>query len=84
MMVDGSFQEGTALVKEGAVFLEEGERGRTSWSKGDIDRRRQSEFLFVLEKLNICCSNKGLLVFNGYHVYFTTSIPRKLVSDEGC
>ena len=43
-MVDSRFQDGTDLVKGGAVFLEVGESGRTSWSKGDLYRGGSSMF----------------------------------------
>ena len=44
MVVDGRFQDGTSLVKEGVVFLKGGDIGRTLPSEGDRDKGGSSEF----------------------------------------
>ena len=64
MMVDETFHDRLALVKEGLVFLEGGESGRMFSSEGDIDRGGYSEVLFVPYKLDRCCRENKLLVFS--------------------
>ena len=38
---------------------------------------------FVPEKLDSCYSNNRILIFNGYHIYFTAGLHRKLVRNGG-
>ena len=47
MIVDGSFQYGMALVKEGAVFLKGGDSRRMWSSEGDPDGGGYSAFFFI-------------------------------------
>ena len=83
-MVYGRFQYGSALVKEGSVLLKGGESGRTLLSVCDYDGGGYRAFLFVLNKLDICCIKRRILIINGYHIVVAKVIHSKLVIDGGC
>ena len=73
-MVDGRLQYGKPLFKEGVVFLNGDERRRTLSSKCDIYRVEYSAFSFVPKNLDRCCSERRILIVNGYHIYITTVV----------
>ena len=81
LIVGSRFQNENSLVKEGTVLLKGHEIGRTSSGEDDTERGVSSAFLFVLDKLESCCSNSRLPIINGYHTYVTTGIHSKMVSD---
>ena len=83
-MLDGMFQDGEALVKEGAVFLKVGERVRAFLRDGDLYIGGSRDFLFVPDNLYRCCRNISLFIVNGYHKHGTTGVHRKLVGNWGC
>ena len=65
MMGGGRFQDGIALVKEGAVLVNGGEIGGNFFIKGCCDRIAYNAFCFVQNNLDTCCSNIRLLIVNG-------------------
>ena len=84
MLVGVRFQDGRALVKEVALFLKGGSSIRMYLRKGVLYRGGLSAFLFVPEKLNRRYSKIRILIFNDSHIYFTTGIHRKMVSNGWC
>ena len=84
MILDGRIKYGKALVKEGMVVLEGGERRSTSSREGDIGRGGSGAFLFPPEKVSICCSDSRPLIVNGYQIDVMAGIYRKLVRCGGC
>ena len=84
MMTDERLQGGTVLVNEGTLFLGVGESISTSSIEVDCDRGVFGTFLFYLENLDRFCSKIRIIIFNGYHIYVTTGIHRKLVRYGGC